>query len=394
MLRLFPSRLPFFVTNRPPPTLALSRPTDATCRRSRWWPRDDNTSLGLNEALSGPSTVPRGRLKRPYFQFPVIVNPSEDKRSFTLNTLNPERLTAKDLVTLTAPMPYFDIRLSSSHLDLTEISAGIDARTSKEDAEEPEGSSSDLSSPPADLSSSRTPATLSRSVEMLASTSRPPANGLATEAFPEGFGFLYYYTPPPHFPKLAGELRFRRIAPLGYDPRTWSNHTLREAFRKGYDHTIAIGLTWRVPLLTIGWARKYALVRAMLIHEGLVTEDTMDLAVVLGEEHNLYRHRSRILWSFGQPFLINFATRSLTFHFLGDESIRTEYLLDLCTLREHDTTPVQPFSGACVDQALCSVGRIRRALTPDCTYQGERCATSSLLQTRPTPHAGSSRCAF
>ena len=346
MLRLFFSGLPSVVAK-------LSQPTGATRRLLHWRPRDDTTLPGLIEALSELSTVPPGRPGRPSFPFPAVANTFKDKPEFTLNTLNPERLTAKDLITLTRPMPCFDISLSSSFQAFTEISALIDGRTSKESSEEPKDSSPDLSPPRAGLSGSQRPTTLLRAVELLASTSRRSADGLYAEVFPEGFGFLYYYTPPPHLPRLAGELRFRHIAPLGHDPRTWRNHTLREAFRKGFDHTLTNGLTWRVPLWSTGWARKYALVRAMLVHEGLVAEETMDAAVILGEKHNLHRYRSRVICSFHEPFLISFATRALTFHFLSDEKIKTYHLWDLCTRRQDiEQRTVQPFHGTCLNETL------------------------------------------
>ncbi|TBU39646.1 hypothetical protein BD309DRAFT_1003603 [Dichomitus squalens] len=88
---------------------------------------------------------------------------------------------------------------------------------------------------------------------------------------PNTAGFLYYHTPP-YSPPLAGEVRFR-ITPSP-DPASFS---------EGSDLLMEYGVPWKIPLLYMTGMKSYTGLHRLLLQDGLVTPQLLDIATSAAE---------------------------------------------------------------------------------------------------------------
>ncbi|KAL6298077.1 hypothetical protein BKA93DRAFT_812686 [Sparassis latifolia] len=130
---------------------------------------------------------------------------------------------------------------------------------------------------------------------------------------PNTRGFLYYYSPSPETP-LAGEVRFRLT----------QDSSLTD-FASGTDLLLGNGVHWRIPLLLIASALRYAPMRALLLRDGLVTPDLVDRCIRLYAKDRLLQ-RSQILHSLDDTILVDLGRQAPTYHLLlgQDELYRFE----------------------------------------------------------------------
>ncbi|KAI1781648.1 hypothetical protein LXA43DRAFT_859785, partial [Ganoderma leucocontextum] len=139
--------------------------------------------------------------------------------------------------------------------------------------------------------------------------------------FPAGtHGFLYYSVPPNSSP-LAGELRFR-ITP-SRDPQSFATGSVLLTER---------GMPWRYPLYKIVCRPNYRHITALLLQDGLVSQQTMDLAIAAVASLRISAGIARVvemssstLSAFGQEFVYhlgpNAPNRCL---FIGPDSIHRQ----------------------------------------------------------------------
>ncbi|EJF56131.1 hypothetical protein DICSQDRAFT_175189 [Dichomitus squalens LYAD-421 SS1] len=98
------------------------------------------------------------------------------------------------------------------------------------------------------------------------------ARGIRDGKFPPNTaGFLYYHIPP-YSPPLAGELRFR-ITPAP-DPAS---------FYEGSDLLTEYGIPWKIPLLHMTDKKGYTRLQTLLLRDGLVTPQLLDVATSAAE---------------------------------------------------------------------------------------------------------------
>ncbi|KAI0655690.1 hypothetical protein C8Q70DRAFT_1017213 [Cubamyces menziesii] len=131
--------------------------------------------------------------------------------------------------------------------------------------------------------------------------------GFKRDVFPpDTHGFLYY-DQDPRTPPLARELRFRVTS--GPDP---------SLFASGHDLCCDNGLPYRIPLLNIASTHRcYSVVKQNLVKDGLVSPKIMRKASA-----QFPVRATRILHSFGQPFLLAFGTYMQNLHLVGWDVIR------------------------------------------------------------------------
>ncbi|EPQ61349.1 hypothetical protein GLOTRDRAFT_69734 [Gloeophyllum trabeum ATCC 11539] len=111
--------------------------------------------------------------------------------------------------------------------------------------------------------------------------------------FPEGTqGFLYWHVEP-NAPPLLSEIRFRVTA--SSDPA---------AFSDGYDLQRPNGRIWRRTLFDIADHANHAPFRAVLLRDGLVTQDLFDDILAWANNNGNLKpgDTSHLIWRFGQPF--------------------------------------------------------------------------------------------
>ncbi|TBU54997.1 hypothetical protein BD310DRAFT_718106 [Dichomitus squalens] len=98
------------------------------------------------------------------------------------------------------------------------------------------------------------------------------ARGIRDGKFPPNTaGFLYYHTPP-YSPPLAGEVRFR-ITP---SPDTAS-------LSEGNDLLTEYGIPWKIPLLHMTDKKGYTGLQTLLLRDGLVTPQLLDIATSISK---------------------------------------------------------------------------------------------------------------
>lgn len=126
------------------------------------------------------------------------------------------------------------------------------------------------------------------------------------ELFPEGTrGFIYYNVPPPQFPPIMGDLRFRITS--SDDP---------SSFNCGSDlHSpIKSSLPWHYPLLLLAPSKKHEHLCEQLVAEGLVLPELLERCRLIRRRRNTTERRSsnencnsglmrRVLYHLNQPFL-------------------------------------------------------------------------------------------
>lgn len=131
------------------------------------------------------------------------------------------------------------------------------------------------------------------------------------ERFPEGTrGFLYYFNPD-FAPSWMGQLRFRVTD--SSDPASFaSGHDL-------LDPHGALPLAW--PLRTVMSSSLYQNLFRMLLHEKLVTRDTV--AQVAGLWPNLHwKGGTRTIYAYKQPFYLDFQSPRFQLEIVGMEGGR------------------------------------------------------------------------
>ncbi|KAM5537493.1 hypothetical protein V8D89_008820 [Ganoderma adspersum] len=140
---------------------------------------------------------------------------------------------------------------------------------------------------------------------------------------PSTQGFLYYHIPP-HSPPLAGELRFRLTPSGSRDPA---------GFAAGSDLVVEVGLPWRYPLWKIVCREECRGLAALLVQDGLTSQDTLDAAVRAaallrrsgraGTDHGSRKMSSApVLSTLGQEFVYRFGARqSSRYLFAGAHGI-------------------------------------------------------------------------
>ncbi|KAI1783720.1 hypothetical protein LXA43DRAFT_1067387 [Ganoderma leucocontextum] len=191
----------------------------------------------------------------------------------------------------------------------------------------------------------------------------PEFHGLlwSSKMYPPGtHGFMYYHTPPSSSP-LAGELRFR-VTP-SRDPAS---------FATGSDLLTERGIPWRYPLYKIVCRPNYRDIVALLLQDGLVSQQTLDLATAavtplhVNTRHPLpgapsalsdTRHpalltSTPVLSAFGQEFDLRYTVDlNCLGIFAGPEAILTQRMRHITTFRVWvQGKPVQycPFEGSVV----------------------------------------------
>ncbi|RDB30810.1 hypothetical protein Hypma_005772 [Hypsizygus marmoreus] len=158
------------------------------------------------------------------------------------------------------------------------------------------------------------------------------------QPFPPGTrGFLYYYSDP-KLPSIAGELRFR-ITPSS-DPGT---------FYHGNDLLRANGTPWSIRLLPIAVQHLHSGLRRLLLKDKLVTETILRVCQTLAKDHvEKLRTQLPVIYSFGQPFLIDFSKHSLRFWVVkGDRSMPVDLLYISSEFRRRlgENGKITPYTG-------------------------------------------------
>ncbi|OJT04384.1 hypothetical protein TRAPUB_4899 [Trametes pubescens] len=227
---------------------------------------------------------------------------SHKESTFTLRTLQCEKLSPEDRISLSVDRREINVRFCS-----------------------PEPTDVALTHAPAPFLPTPGPSDLK--VRLLP--------GPSLEKFPAGLtGFPYYLSPPSHITPLAGEVRLRQT------------HSPDRPFARGEDYCIPMGPRWRIPLLTIAAMECYEPLQHVLLREGLVSTEVMEHARALGLEYKLLRNISRIVHSFRQPFIVDLRTHEHTFYFLGHRGLHQSTFWNLCTPKgEQFRHHMQPFEG-------------------------------------------------
>ena len=215
---------------------------------------------------------------------------------FTITTLRLDAVTPADVVHVLADTTRITVLLPSAvgtaHAESAAGSVSVDLPESYKPKPEPNApQAAQAQLPAAAEAGAATPSPLVPSVTFQPGLSRK-------EVFPAGLhGVFYYWVPPPPIPALAGEVRFR-ITPQT-DPLNVA---------AGKDFCLSVGIPWRIPLITFG--EMYRLLRDMVVGEGLldVDSETVEYAELVAGEYQLKRASSRIVHSFGQPFVLLLAT--------------------------------------------------------------------------------------
>lgn len=150
---------------------------------------------------------------------------------------------------------------------------------------------------------------------------------MESKRFPRGF--LYYHSKP-NQPPLAGSVRFR-LTPTA-DPST---------FASGHDLLNIHGVPWCIPLLSIASNAAFKALGHILMHDGLVSEELMQLAVqnrrrliVNGSDCRL----TSTVQSFHQPFPMKLHQYKISLVIIGKDSVVENRSLGMKNVR--------PFAGA------------------------------------------------
>ena len=305
----------------------------------------------FHESSVSESIIPEpvDEYKQAMFDLGTLALAGQDsrKRSPTITTLSPERLTPADIILL----PHKAHTFTVSFRPLLELASNIGA---------------DRPAIPSSISSSPRPTTpqgfVPRSSSATSATRQPRvphevllraasgASDLEGVRFPAGPSCLYYHTPSAPCTPLAGALRLRTLPSLTGDPKTWTDESVREAFTRGRDFCVLPGIPWHIPILTLTSGASagagYDAVRAMLLHERLVPQTVMRDAEREGRRWGFKRYSSRVIHRFGQPFIVDLSTKELRFYFVGRRRVRTHVFRDLCSWNMRGTNEAyQPFAG-------------------------------------------------
>jgi hypothetical protein len=160
--------------------------------------------------------------------------------------------------------------------------------------------------------------------------------------FPPGSrGFFYYDTHMSNTPAEAGEVRFRVTS--GNDPTSFS---------PGVDLLWPNGTPWRIPLLLIArgastgkaGGRMYEPLRQILMKHGLVTPALLKKCDTMNEVGHGARPSSRIIYSLGHLFSVNFHQHGLRFLCPHDGTGQRIYLQHMFSDRSKPKTII-PYHG-------------------------------------------------
>ncbi|KAI1787626.1 hypothetical protein LXA43DRAFT_701677 [Ganoderma leucocontextum] len=147
---------------------------------------------------------------------------------------------------------------------------------------------------------------------------------------PNTHGYFYYHVPP-HCPPIGGELRFR-ITP-SQEPATGS-------FAAGSDMLNHRGLRWTLPLYKMAYRDSFQRVFALLLQDGLVSQQTLDLAKSAAEKLRLDPNSggerptggqagTPVVWAFGQEFEMRLGGGRRLCVFVGTDSVFRKQLSHL-----------------------------------------------------------------
>ncbi|TBU22218.1 hypothetical protein BD311DRAFT_770818 [Dichomitus squalens] len=160
------------------------------------------------------------------------------------------------------------------------------------------------------------------------------ARGFRDGRFPPNTaGFLYYHTPP-YSPPLAGEVRFR-ITPSP-DP---------SSFSEGSDLLMEHGVSWRIPLLSTAetGVKRYTGLHALLLQDGLVTPQLLDIAVSAansvaktGRGRKICIHTTALVSSFGQGCSLRLGEYNGTCLTIGKNTVVKKHVESLAQFRVPD----------------------------------------------------------